>query len=417
MKIYLVGGAIRDSLLGLSVQDRDWMVVGATPEQMLKKKNQQVGRDFPVFIHPITYEEYALARTERKNGVGYNGFSVNFSPNVTLSEDLIRRDLTINAMAQDKHGNLIDLFCGKKDLNNRILRHVSLAFQEDPLRVLRVARFAAALAHLGFQIAKETLNLMTSMCNNKDLLHLFPERIWKETEKGLRTNNPHVYFQVLHACNALNDLFPEIIFLYQNLYCSALNFIRSCAIYVGFKEMFRISRFTKNIDIRFSYFSQFFSRIFCTPDIFTDDYFFYKKPTILVNSLCTRLKIPLEIKKISIFMCGFHNFLQTINIQPTHLIVKFFNIIDVWRNPGILKKFIYLKFYYSHVNLISSKKITLGVLINKMFNIVKKISIKSIDFRNKYKGIAIRNELNRLRIKYLERWRLLQKFTYIKKNN
>ncbi|WP_075431665.1 CCA-adding protein [Buchnera aphidicola] len=415
MKIYLVGGAIRDSLLGLAIHDRDWMVVGATPEQMLKKKYQQVGRDFPVFIHPKTYEEYALARTERKNGVGHTGFSVNFSPDVTLSEDLIRRDLTINAMAQDKNGNLIDLFFGKQDIKDRVLRHVSLAFQEDPLRVLRVARFAASLAHLGFQIAKETMCLMQSMCENKDLLHLFPERIWKETEKGLCTNNPHVYFQVLHSCHALNFLFPEIVFFYQYFFSVFLFEKKISAIKIGFKEMFRISKLTTDVCIRFSYFIQFLSRIYCVPDIFTDDYFFYKKPVILIQSLCARLKIPLEIKKTAVFMCGFHNFLQSINIQPTKLIIKFFDIIDVWRNPRMLKKFNYLKFYYTHVTFSFQKKVTLGDLLHNMFNVIKEISIQSIGFKKKLEGIAIRNELNRLRVYHLEKWRSLQKLNFIKK--
>lgn len=415
LKIYLVGGAIRDSLLGLAIHDRDWMVVGATPEEMLKKKYQQVGRDFPVFIHPKTYEEYALARTERKNGVGHTGFSVNFSPDVTLSEDLIRRDLTINAMAQDKHGNLIDLFFGKQDIQARILRHVSLAFQEDPLRVLRVARFAASFAHLGFRVAQETMRLMKTMCRNKDLLHLFPERVWKETEKGLRTNNPHVYFQVLHSCDALNSLFPELVFFYQYFFSVFIFEKKISAIQMGFKEMFRISQLTTDICIRFSYFVQFFSRIYCVPDVLTDDYFFYKKPVLFIKSLCSRLKVPLEIQKTAVFMCGFHNFLQSINIQPTKLIIKFFDIIDVWRKPRILTKFIYLKFYYTHVSFSFQKIVTLGDLLNNMFNVIKDISIQSIDFKKNLQGIAIRNELNRLRVYHLEKWRLLQKLTFIQK--
>lgn len=411
MKIYLVGGAIRDSLLGLSVHDRDWMVVGGTPEQMLKKNYHQVGRDFPVFIHPITYEEYALARTERKNGFGHKGFLVNFSPNITLSEDLVRRDLTINAMAQDKKGNLIDLFHGKRDLKNRILRHVSSAFQEDPLRVLRVARFAASFAHLGFYVAEKTLQLMKRMCRNQDLLYLVPERVWKETEKGLRTENPHVYFQILHYCDALNFLFPELVFFYQNDAYFFYFSIRMNLIEIGFKEMFRISNITQDLDVRFSYFLQFFSKIYCVPDILTEDYFFYEKPVFLIKSLCKKLKIPVETKKIAVFMCGFYNFLQTIIIQPTELIIKFFNIIDVWRNPGILKKFVYLNFYESSFSNLVQKNINLGSLINQMFDVIKEISVSSLDCKKKFKGIEIRNELNRLRIQRLEEWRSLKKIT------
>ncbi len=190
MKIYLVGGAVRDALLGLPVKDRDWVVVGSTPQEMLDAGYQQVGRDFPVFLHPQTHEEYALARTERKSGSGYTGFTCYAAPDVTLEDDLKRRDLTINALAQDDNGEIIDPYNGLGDLQNRLLRHVSPAFGEDPLRVLRVARFAARYAHLGFRIADETLTLMREMTHAGELEHLTPERVWKETESALTTRNP-----------------------------------------------------------------------------------------------------------------------------------------------------------------------------------------------------------------------------------
>lgn len=210
MKIYLVGGAVRDALLGLPVKDRDWVVVGSTPQEMLDAGYQQVGRDFPVFLHPQTHEEYALARTERKSGSGYTGFTCYAAPDVTLEDDLKRRDLTINALAQDDNGEIIDPYNGLGDLQNRLLRHVSPAFGEDPLRVLRVARFAARYAHLGFRIADETLALMREMTHAGELEHLTPERVWKETESALTTRNPQVFFQVLRDCGALRVLFPEI---------------------------------------------------------------------------------------------------------------------------------------------------------------------------------------------------------------
>jgi len=210
VKIYLVGGAVRDALLGLPVKDKDWVVVGATPQAMLDAGYQQVGRDFPVFLHPQSRQEYALARTERKSGVGYTGFICHADPDVTLEDDLQRRDLTINALAQDEQGHIVDAYGGKQDLQNRILRHVSPAFSEDPLRVLRVARFAARYAHLNFRIADETMALMTSMTDAGELEHLTPERVWKETENALTTRNPQVYFQVLRDCGALKVLFPEV---------------------------------------------------------------------------------------------------------------------------------------------------------------------------------------------------------------
>lgn len=210
MQIYLVGGAVRDALLGGKAYDHDWVVVGASPEEMLSQGYQQVGKDFPVFLHPKSKEEYALARTERKAGVGYHGFEVFADPNVSLEEDLIRRDLTINAMAQDSEGNIIDPYSGKKDLEDRILRHVSNAFSEDPLRVLRVARFAAKLAPYGFKLAPETKQLMIQMVASEELKDLTPERVWQEVYKALGTEKPSVFFEVLDSVSAVEVLFPEL---------------------------------------------------------------------------------------------------------------------------------------------------------------------------------------------------------------
>ena len=209
-QVFLVGGAVRDDMLGLSVHERDWVVVGATPEQMIEQGFRPVGRDFPVFLHPQSSEEYALARTERKAGIGYHGFTFNAAPDVTLEQDLARRDLTINAMARSYGGELIDPYRGQQDLKARVLRHVSDAFAEDPLRVLRVARFAARFHWLGFTIATETLALMRLLSTPEELLALSPERIWKETEKALNEPDPQVYFETLEACGALPVLFPEL---------------------------------------------------------------------------------------------------------------------------------------------------------------------------------------------------------------
>lgn len=210
MKIYRVGGAVRDRLLGLPVKDIDWVVVGATVEEMRAQGYRQVGRDFPVFLHPDSGEEYALARTERKQGRGYTGFQVYASPDITLEEDLERRDLTINAMAEDEQGNLIDPFKGQQDLEQGLLRHVSSAFEEDPLRVLRSARFAARFHSLGFRVAEETQALMRQLSHSGELDHLIPERVWQETARALMEDSPQVFFTVLRACEALPVLFPEL---------------------------------------------------------------------------------------------------------------------------------------------------------------------------------------------------------------
>lgn len=209
--VYRVGGAVRDKQLGLPVQETDWVVVGATPEAMQAAGFRPVGRDFPVFIHPQTGEEYALARTERKSAPGHTGFTLHAHPEVTLEEDLVRRDLTINAMAESRDGTLIDPYGGTADLATRRLRHVSPAFKEDPLRVLRVARFAARLADLGFQVAPETLALMRRMAASGELAWLTPERVWKEVENALGTPRPEAFFHVLQQCGALTVILPELV--------------------------------------------------------------------------------------------------------------------------------------------------------------------------------------------------------------
>lgn len=210
MQIYLVGGAVRDNLLGVSVREHDWVVVGATEAQMLAQGYQKVGKDFPVFLHPETKEEYALARTERKVKSGYYGFECKFDPTVTLEEDLLRRDLTINAIAQAGDGKIVDPFGGVADLAAKKLRHVSPAFVEDPVRVLRIARFAARFAHLGFTIAIETLQLMQDIAKANELDALVPERVWKETEKALQEYTPRVFFESLRAGHALERIFPQL---------------------------------------------------------------------------------------------------------------------------------------------------------------------------------------------------------------
>jgi tRNA nucleotidyltransferase (CCA-adding enzyme) len=214
MKTYLVGGAVRDRLLGRPVIEHDYVVVGATPDELVARGLRPVGKDFPVFLHPRTGEQYALARTERKTGPGYYGFETRFAPDVTLEEDLARRDLTINAMASDDDGNIVDPYGGRRDLEARLLRHVSPAFVEDPLRVLRVARFASRFAGLGFTVAPETLELMRGIAASGELAALVPERVWVETERALGEQQPTVYFEVLRACGALEVVFPEIAALF-----------------------------------------------------------------------------------------------------------------------------------------------------------------------------------------------------------
>ncbi len=210
MEVYLVGGAVRDELLGLPVRERDWVVVGSSTEEMLNRGYRQVGKNFPVFLHPDTGEEYALARTERKKGRGYYGFEVHASPDVSLQDDLLRRDLTINAMAKSRSGEVIDPHGGRQDLKARRLRHVSAAFTEDPLRILRVARFAARFARQGFSIAEETMQLLHGMVRTGELKDVAKERVWDETQRALATHSPGVFFSVLHCLNAAEQVYDGI---------------------------------------------------------------------------------------------------------------------------------------------------------------------------------------------------------------
>ncbi len=216
MQIYLVGGAVRDKLLGLPVREQDWVVVGASPQELLHQGFKQVGKDFPVFLHPQTGDEYALARTERKTGPGYKGFAFHASPDVSLEQDLQRRDLTINAMAEDADGTLIDPYHGREDLDNGLLRHVSPAFAEDPVRILRVARFAAQFGKWGFKVAHGTNALMRNMVDNGEVDHLVPERVWGELARALASDTPQRFFTVLAGCGALAVLFPEMAREYHN---------------------------------------------------------------------------------------------------------------------------------------------------------------------------------------------------------
>ncbi|CAL4041949.1 Multifunctional CCA protein [Buchnera aphidicola (Tetraneura ulmi)] len=406
MKVYLVGGAVRDSLLKLSIHDKDWVVVGSSIEKLLQKKFKQVGKDFPVFLHPISHEEYALARTEYKSGKGYLGFKTSFSSDVTLEEDLKRRDLTINAIAKDKNGNFIDPFLGIRDLKLRILRHVSPAFEEDPLRVLRVARFAASLSEFGFIIAEETLNLMKKIVKNNELLYLKGERIWKETEKALNTMNPQVYFKVLEVCGAIFILFPEIykLYLFSTFFFSQSNYFS----YMKkiFENLSYVSKKTKSLEIRFLFL------FFCF------DYYpiFYKKKDFilinknfisLINNFCKRLNISNCVRDFCIIIIKNYRFLKNIKIQSSKKIINFLNLIDAWRNCNQIKKIVFLmnlNFLVKQENYYFENNIKPGDFLFSIYLISKNVSVKPI-ILNGFKGVNIRNELFRQRVLVVENWR------------
>ncbi len=282
MKAYVVGGAVRDELLGLPVQDRDYVVVGATPEEMTAAGYRPVGRDFPVFLHPQTHEEYALARTERKSGRGYKGFTVHAAPDVTLEQDLGRRDLTINAIAKAKDGSLVDPFNGRKDLEEGVLRHVSEAFAEDPVRILRVARFAA---RFDFRIADETLQLMKRMVDSGEANHLVRERVWQEFAKGLAEPHPERMFDALERCGLRAKLLPELKTVPQ--------------------------RFEGPLSVRFA--------VLCWPLTQTE-----------IEALCTRLRVPNEERELALLACRAQKLLGS--AQPEELLLLF-KRADAFRRP------------------------------------------------------------------------------------
>jgi len=339
MQIYLVGGAVRDSLINYPSSENDWVVVGATPEQMTDLGYKPVGQDFPVFIHPKTGEEYALARTERKSGHGYKGFEFYTSTEVSLEEDLIRRDLTINAMAQDDEGHIIDPFDGQKDLAHKLLRHVSEAFTEDPLRVLRVARFAARYAHLGFTVAPETMELMKSIVAKGEMEFLVAERVWKETSRALTEQSPQVFFEVLKACNALEVLLPEV---------DALFGVPQRADYhpeidTGIHTLMALKAATKLTDceaIRFAVLVHDVGKAITPEDVLPSHSGHEKRGLPLVKAICDRLTVPNKHRQLAMSVTEFHlHCHRALELKPATLL-KLFQSIGAIRSPDKLIDFL-----------------------------------------------------------------------------
>lgn len=337
MQVYLVGGAVRDQLLELDVYDKDWVVVGATPEQMLAKGFQAVGKDFPVFLHPKSKQEHALARTERKAGKGYTGFECFSSPDVTLEEDLMRRDLTINAMAQDQNGRIIDPYHGQQDLKDRVLRHVSPAFVEDPLRVLRVARFAAKLAHLGFTIAPDTLALMTQIVEQGELEHLTAERIWQEWHKSLSTQNPEVFLEVLRACGALAVVLPEI----NQLFGVPQPEQWHPEIDSGVHTLMVATQAAKLSDlttVRFAAQVHDLGKALTPQSEWPSHKLHTHSGQKVIKSLCERVRIPNEYRDLAVAVCAQHSNVHRAGELRPATFVKIFGQLDVWRRPEKLEQ-------------------------------------------------------------------------------
>ncbi|SBT81908.1 Multifunctional CCA protein [secondary endosymbiont of Trabutina mannipara] len=402
MKKYLVGGAVRNRILNIPVKERDWVVVGATPQEMLAQGYKQVGKDFPVFLHPKSREEYALARTERKLDQGlHTSFICYSSPEVTLEDDLRRRDLTINAIACDDAGNLIDPYKGYRDICQRYLRHVSDAFIEDPLRVLRVTRFAASLAHLNFRIAPETLLLMQHMTDK--LLLLTPERVWKETKIALLTRNPQVYFKTLRECGALKALFPEI---------DALFGIPSVAkwhqeIDTGIHTLLTVSMAAKlsdDIAVRFAMLCHDIGKAITPRKIWPNHHGHGFIGSKLVENLCQRLKVPKSIRNLAKLITQYHDLLHNAYITPK-IIIKIFNNINIWHKSERLEQMILaseanVRGHTVFENYASHQ----GEFLREAFKIASSITAHDI-INAGFIGTQIGNELNRQRRLALVKWK------------
>ncbi|MEH2922497.1 multifunctional CCA addition/repair protein [Samsonia erythrinae] len=407
MKIYLVGGAVRDSLLDLPVTEKDWVVVGATPECLLAQGYQQVGKDFPVFLHPVSREEYALARTERKSGTGYTGFVCHAAPDVTLEQDLLRRDLTINAMARTEQGDLIDPYHGRRDLENRLLRHVSDAFSEDPLRVLRVARFAARFAHLGFRIAEETMTLMTKMTQGGELAYLTPERVWKETEKALGTASPAVYFQVLRHCGALAILFPEV----DKLYGVPAPAKWHPEIDTGIHTMMTLAmaaRLSPEIDVRFAALCHDLGKGLTPRELWPSHHGHGPAGVKLVEALCQRLRVPNPIRDLAKLVAEYHDLIHTVQVLQPKTLLKLFDAIDVWRKPQRLAQLALTSEADARGRTgFEEHPYPQGDYLREAFRIASQVGSADV-VADGFKGIDVRHELTRRRIRALADWKAQQ---------
>ncbi|MEI7839281.1 MAG: multifunctional CCA addition/repair protein [Methylococcaceae bacterium] len=339
MKTYLVGGAVRDKLLNCLVTERDWVVLGETPESMLKRGFRAVGKDFPVFLHPKTNEEYALARTERKTAKGYKGFSVNASPDVTLEQDLLRRDLTINAIAMTEQGELIDPYGGQRDLELRLFRHVSPAFVEDPVRVLRLARFAARYAPLGFTIASETHSLMCEMVEAGEVDALVPERIWAEVVKALGETQPSAFFYTLKACGALAKIFPELNALFGVPQPVIYHPEIDCGIH-SLMSLEHAALLSPRLEVRFAALVHDLGKAISPKANLPHHYGHELQGVALVEKMCARLRVPNNFKNLALHVAQYHTHCHKVSELRAATLVDLLQTLGAFKPDNHLHDFV-----------------------------------------------------------------------------
>ena len=406
MQIFLVGGAVRDKLLNIDVHDQDWVVVGTTPEVLISKGFSAVGKDFPVFLHPETKQEYALARTERKTGAGYKGFDCYFSPDVTIEDDLLRRDLTINAMALDDKGKLIDPYGGQNDLNNRVLRHVSSAFTEDPLRVLRVARFAAKLHHLGFSIADETQDLMKQIVASKELEHLTAERIWQEWHKSLSTQDPQVFLSVLRDCGALKVILPEL----DRLFGVPQPEKWHPEIDTGIHNLMvakQAAILTSSTKVRFAAQMHDLGKGVTPKNEWPSHKMHCHTGQSIIKQLCDRLRVPNDYRELALIVCKQHSNVHRAEELRAETLLKVLNSFDVWRKPERLDEVLVACMADSrgrtgYENIEYPQK----AIFEQAYHAA--LSVKAQDIiKDGYQGADIRLEMDKRKVEAIKRSRYL----------
>jgi len=397
MKIYLVGGAVRDKLLGLEVKDRDWVVVGATPEEMIKQGYRQVGKDFPVFLHPETKEEYALARTERKTAPGYSGFEFNYEQTVTLEEDLARRDLTINAIAEDENGQLIDPFSGQSDLSAKKLKHVSPAFSEDPVRILRVARFSARFSELGFSIAAQTNDLMREMVENGEVDALVKERVWAELDRALGENNPQIFFTSLRECGALKTLFPELERLFGVPQTEKYHPEIDTGIHV-MMVLQQAARLTQDKIIRFSALTHDLGKGTTPKKLWPKHVGHELRGVGLINKLCDRFAVPNDFRDLALLVSEYHTKIFRADELRPDTFVKTFDALDAFRRPARFEQFlISVEADARGRKGFEEAPFPQGDIFRSVFNVAAQVDVKQVIDKG-FTGKAISDELRKLRI-------------------
>lgn len=400
MNVFLVGGAVRDRLLGLEVKDRDWVVVGTSPKQMQDAGYRSVGKDFPVFLHPDSHEEYALARTERKTKAGYHGFEFDTAADVTLEQDLERRDLTINAIAEDADGKLADPFNGQQDLQDRVLRHVSPAFAEDPVRILRIARFLARYHRLGFSIADETLQLMTDMVKAGEVDALVPERVWQETAKALGEENPEQFILALRECGALKILFPEIDRLFGVPQVKAYHPEVDTGIHV-MMVLQQCCLLTDDPVTRFAALTHDLGKGITEADILPHHYGHEETGVALVTELCDRLKVPNEYRQLAELTCRYHTHVhRAFEVKPKTLL-KVLTVSDAYRRPERFKAFLQACKADSRGRPTFEDRAYLQAdFYEQLFEATKAIPVKPIVEKG-FKGEEVKEELRRQRLRVI----------------